>query len=360
MHRGHVNFIYFRTSTGGQYDQFTTATAAPYSDPGETVIPKRTCQVFGDPHIMTFDGKYFKGAMTSCTYLLALDRQDFTYFIYGTFSECGDKSPGTCLNTITIFSGQEVLGMYRGWMVSNKGKKYEMLTNIILNMDPFEVSFDGTHLRVNLKTAANKEITISWDGYVSAHIQVPKAVASEGLCGNNDGDVSNDLAIWGEPNDSIMDLCNYMKVDREGKCGSGVDPPKSRDICSKKELKKAKKACQSLLYDPAFRSCTHEKDSFLEACVYDQCKGIKVINTLYREFIIEDIDERLTPACIVASNYAYRCSQPFWHEDGSVDAEIPSLTNWETKECADNELKRLIIPKLGCPQDASEYKAKLL
>ena len=51
-----------------------------------------------------------------CTYLLAMDASEGSWFIYGRFIKCG--SDGTCLDSIVVYVGGYPLELLRGWVIN--------------------------------------------------------------------------------------------------------------------------------------------------------------------------------------------------------------------------------------------------
>ena len=52
-------------------------------------------QLFGDPHVMTYDGLSYTLPGSSCDYLLAMDADTYSWFIYGRMRHCGLAAPGS-------------------------------------------------------------------------------------------------------------------------------------------------------------------------------------------------------------------------------------------------------------------------
>ena len=82
-------------------------------------------QVFGDPHFVSFDGAIFNLPGASCDYVMALDQDAGTWFIYGRMRPCGSLAQGVCLESVTIYAGGDAIELQRGWVVNHKGKKIE-------------------------------------------------------------------------------------------------------------------------------------------------------------------------------------------------------------------------------------------
>ena len=60
------------------------------------------CKVYGDPHILTFDGKAYD-YMGIGTFVIA-QHDEGLWMVYGTFEACGDKTKQ--LSCVTSITGQ--------------------------------------------------------------------------------------------------------------------------------------------------------------------------------------------------------------------------------------------------------------
>ena len=58
----------------------------------------KTSQVFGDPHFLTYDSTPYSFMGSSCYYVLALDAEAYSWFVYGKTEPCGLYGIGTCLS----------------------------------------------------------------------------------------------------------------------------------------------------------------------------------------------------------------------------------------------------------------------
>jgi len=327
--------------------------------------PRSSCQVFGDPHIISFDGMVYNFPGTSCDYVISLDRTGGSFFVYGRMRPCGKIAQGVCLEAVTVFARGDVVELQRGWIVNHNGQKVEtaQLTEPI-DVGEFEVSFKGTTLTVSVLLRESVVqglrtqdwLRLHWDGLTAVTIEVPRTAQTQGLCGNNDFDPSNDYDVWGNINNDPMVLSESMKVDRDWGCGVGA-PVLTRDqmkqLCGTKKFAKAKEKCGKIFGSLEFAACFHDVDKtpYFEACVYDQCKGMNLTNNLYPWMVIPKVDKVLVPGCNAAEAYAMKCSLSTHKIDGTVDGGLAML-DWEESShlCLEKSEKLKQIPKLGCPQ----------
>jgi len=149
------------------------------------VSDKKICTVFGDPHVLTFDGTHytFHGA---CPYVLAMDCSRYSWYIYGKFAPCGDRV--TCLETIDVITRQGPLELKRGFGINDYGRMFGISRGETLTIRGITLSFDGAIL-----TADIGEAVLKWDGLSMLKIIVDEGYKSCGLCSSNDGNSANDV-----------------------------------------------------------------------------------------------------------------------------------------------------------------------
>lgn len=325
--------------------------------------PRSSCQVFGDPHIISFDGTIYDMPSASCDYVLALDQAGGKWFIYGRMRPCGKISVGMCLESVSIYALGDAVELQRGWVVNNNGKKIEtMQLTEPIQTGEFEVKFTGNSLIVSVLLGVEKSSTgtikdwliVSWDGLTAVTIEVPQTAQTQGLCGDNDHDPINDFDVWGTLNNNMLIFSESLKVDRNWRCGAGkpaLTLDEVKRVCGAKKYRKAEDKCAKMFTINSFRDCAHEKQPYIDACIYDQCKGLHLQNDLYPWMIIPKVDKVLVPGCNAAEAYAMKCSKTTWDEDGNIIAPI-DMSNWETEavSCPSKSVKLENIPKLGCPQ----------
>ena len=325
--------------------------------------PRSSCQVFGDPHIISFDGTIYNMPSASCDYVLALDQAGGKWFIYGRMRPCGKISMGMCLESVSIYALGDAVELQRGWVVNNNGKKIEtMQLTKPIQAGEFEVEFTGNSLIVSVLLGVEKSSTgtikdwliVSWDGLTAVTIEVPQTVRTQGLCGDNDHDPINDFDVWGTLNNNMVIFSESMKVDRNWRC-EAAKPALTLDevkrVCGAKKYRKAEEKCEKIFIINSFRECADDKQPYIDACIFDQCKGLNLQNNLYPWMIIPKVDKVLVPGCNAAEAYAMKCSKTTWDEDGNIIAPI-DVSSWDSEAvaCPTKSVKLENIPKLGCPQ----------
>jgi len=267
----------------------------------------KVCNVFGDPHIITFDGmKYkFEGV---CTYVLAMDCVKMSWIVYGGFTSCGR---GTCLHEISVFhtdqGARDAVYIGRGWVINHQGSKVPFRQGQDFFIGNIGFSFDGLYLTINLAASG---VTLTYDGFMGLQISVDETVQSGltcGLCGNNDGiadnegsqvrDIGND--VEGSQLEGIEGMVFKWKVDRGNYCDHPANKEYSRLLpCGNNyRLNEAAwVACQEIVENQELFKCheTLNMNIFYEACLADFCN-------------IDVLTEEYPVACATASAYSKQC-----------------------------------------------------
>ncbi|KAG8570023.1 hypothetical protein GDO81_014651 [Engystomops pustulosus] len=249
-----------------------------------------TCVAHGNTNFKTFDGRKFS-YMGSCIYqLVSKTSNDSSLTEFTIHAELDRRGNNTVSLTKNV-----ILKVYNKTLVMSKDHPHQIKVDGRLTELPFyhynesrvQISAYPSGSGVVLKTEF--DLTITYDGWNFLRVVVPSTykAAVNGLCGNNNGDPSDDFTsddgkIMETP-EKFGELWKVGEVD-----GCSVE---CRDChnCSEadKEVFKGNRYCGLLMKsDGPFAQCHNSVDPspFFEACVFDACasKG-------YQPFICDSI-----------------------------------------------------------------------
>eukprot|EP00116_Pleurobrachia_bachei_P008535 sb/3468797/ len=245
-----------------------------------------------------------------------------------------------------------MLEIQRGWLLNYNGEKVNVKDRgsegVVVG--PFSTVFDGVNVKVTVNLDGNRQLAVSWDGYLSTFIQIPENSPSVGLCGDNNKTPSNEFDAWGITGNTVDMFSNVMRVMyRSDSCEMGSQPRATADILCGDNLNEVIEFCEELVYGEEFTQCrlTHNVTNFVDSCVFAQCNGFGVNNK-----VSPNTDGVVSPGCVVASALAYRCSQEYWVGDEGRQMVVPQpdLALWEGGDCASVRDREDVFVSLGCPQ----------
>ncbi|XP_062394660.1 IgGFc-binding protein-like [Sardina pilchardus] len=236
---------------------------------------RSTCQIIGDPHYQSFDGKLFS-YQGSCTYtLVQTTGQDSTLtpFSIVTKTELESKH-GSYLKTVTInMEGVQIVVVY--------GDPDKVLvdgspSNLPVTLKSGKIRITQESYKGVLKTDFGVEITFDWgeDLYVTVPSSYYKNL--EGMCGTYNGDQADDFSI---PNGStITSLKKWAEAWSLPEANSTClhSCPGQCPVCTAdaKSLYGQKEYCGEIgVKNGAFAAC-HAKvlpGKLLADCLYNMC-----------------------------------------------------------------------------------------
>lgn len=333
------------------------ATPEPEIDDFEIDAPRSTCAVFGDPHFLTFDMNAYS-YMGTCDNVLAMDCKMARWFVYGRLRPCG-REDGSCLESVTVYVGRDVVELQRGWLVNDNGEKIVPKNHVgdiieVPGEANMTLKFDGTMLRLTVplgKTEVQpnvfqlEKLVVLWDGFLSVQVQVPMSSRTCGMCGNNDGKPNNDLKTRrsGRTDDPVA-FGDSWKIDRRGRCADAPPTETPEEACGAR-YEEVKAECERVFGIEKFKACIalgHDVESWIQGCIYDECE---------MKMQVED----LPPKCMVANAYAIRCSQPYWARDETEFKSDKNVAGWEEEAvCPDSDERYQPVLDSGCPQPTLE------
>ncbi|KAI7792293.1 SCO-spondin [Triplophysa rosa] len=224
-----------------------------------------TCVATGDPHYITFDGRYFS-FLGDCEYVLAQE----TSGLFGVTAEnvpCGSTGV-TCTKSVTLTVGNTAIHLLRGKAVTVNGIPVTL---------PKSYSGSGLILeRVGMFVSLTSRLGVSllWDGGMRVYVRLMPHLSGRmgGLCGNFDGDAENDFTTRQGIMESTPELFgNSWKVSPS--CPDVTDQD-LRDPCiiNPHRVTWAKKKCAVIgqeIFSPCHAEVPFQK--YYDWCVFDAC-----------------------------------------------------------------------------------------
>ncbi|ROI48994.1 SCO-spondin [Anabarilius grahami] len=224
-----------------------------------------TCVATGDPHYITFDGRYFS-FLGDCEYVLAQETSGL-FSVSAENVPCGSTGV-TCTKSVTLTVGNTAIHLLRGKAVTVNGIPVTL---------PKSYSGSGLILeRVGLFVSLSSRlgVTLLWDGGMRVYVRLTPHLGGRvrGLCGNFDGDAENDFTTRQGIMESTPELFgNSWKISPS--CPDVADQD-LRDPCviNPHRVTWAKKKC-AVISQEIFSSCHSEVpyQQYYDWCVFDAC-----------------------------------------------------------------------------------------
>ncbi|KAF4095523.1 hypothetical protein G5714_023126 [Onychostoma macrolepis] len=224
-----------------------------------------TCVATGDPHYITFDGRYYS-FLGDCEYVLAQESSGL-FSVSAENVPCGSTGV-TCTKSVTLTVGNTAIHLLRGKAVTVNGVPVTL---------PKLYSGSGLILeRVGLFVSLSSRlgVTLLWDGGMRVYVRLMPHLRGRvgGLCGNFDGDAENDFTTRQSIMESTPELFgNSWKISPSCPDVSDQD---LRDPCviNPHRVTWAKKKC-AVINQEIFSSCHSEVpfQQYYDWCVFDAC-----------------------------------------------------------------------------------------
>lgn len=262
------------------------------------VIINPMCQIFGDPHVVTYDNKFYS-FQGECTYLLSMDAERGDWIVYGRFVACGT---GTCMESIVVYSQGFMIELQRGWVINLNGEKVPIKQGVPYQPHrSISIYFNGYEISVELR---RPQIYLIWDGIMNFKLEIASNKQALGLCGNNNGDPGDDFMSWyGDILTDSNAFGHLTAVDRAGVC---VQP--QHTTLQQADTAAATQACNKVLQSDLFSFVAEHltnsaksqgKDvatitsgaQLLDTCVFDYLSGMEIL------------DKQLSPECYAGYHY---------------------------------------------------------
>ncbi|XP_055505642.1 kielin/chordin-like protein [Leucoraja erinacea] len=244
-----------------------------------------SCTVFGESHYMTFDGLFYdlNGA---CAYLLAKDcesnRFNVVYYnkINGNSSQFGKK-------TLIVQTENRTIELSTGSLIQVNN------TEVELTYSASNISIHHSGLYVILQLPSG--LSITWDGNNFVELNAHQSLQSKlcGLCGNYNGNKSDDFALpGGEVVSSPIEFGNGWLIKQKN--DSLCTTKSTEDPCNgtgRHYHHSANNTC-SIIMGPSFEPAHGSIDPqpYYRACLEDSCACVEQTGCL----------------CSILSAYAFR------------------------------------------------------
>lgn len=244
--------------------------------------PTKTCTIFGDPHLVTYDGKEYS-FQGECSYVLSMDGgKKRSWIIYGQFMECGPDV--SCLTSVTLYYDRSYLMLDRGWTANYQGSNVRLRLGENIYAGGAAILFDGLYTIVTLPN----KMKVYWNGLRNFHIVKPDdgVLTSIGLCGNADGNRENDWIprnAQPDPETGVVagvDFYQFIdswKIDRSGIC-PGSRATSVAEVC--KGETKGREVCKKIFSGFSLNKCKAGigGDWWVEQCTLDWCGAQSIAN----------------------------------------------------------------------------------
>ncbi|XP_062918207.1 kielin/chordin-like protein isoform X1 [Mobula hypostoma] len=244
-----------------------------------------SCIVFGGSHYVTFDGLFYDLNGT-CTHLVAKDCESNSFNVVYHHKMNGNSSdPGTMAFIVQTKNRTIELSAGRLAQVNNTGME--------LNYSTSSISIYHSGLYVILKLPAG--LIITWDGNNFVELNAQESLQSRmcGLCGNFNGNKSDDFVLpGGEVTLSPTEFGNGWVIEQKN--GSMCTAKNTEDLCNGTRLHdhhSANDTC-SIIMGPLFQPAHDHIDpqTYYRACLRDLCTCVDQTRCL----------------CNILSAYAFR------------------------------------------------------
>lgn len=234
----------------------------------DPAIELKSCKVFGDPHIVTFDGMTYD-YMGRCTYILAMDCVQYSWMLFGQFMPCGDGI--TCLESMQLYYGaMRPLQLTRGWIVGQDGEKRRLRKNKPTTIDELTLRYTGFTIEISLPNG----IEMIYDGFWGVQIITPPEHVTCGLCGNNNGNSTDDTAEgrYGATGNDVMKFADSWSLNG-GVDWCGVEETHGDVTCE--NLSEVQDTCTAIIESEPFAECMQAVGAqyYRDSCVVDVCSA---------------------------------------------------------------------------------------
>ncbi|XP_078587904.1 uncharacterized protein LOC144868986 isoform X4 [Branchiostoma floridae x Branchiostoma japonicum] len=303
-----------------------------------------TCSIHGDPHITTFDKRYYQFAGV-CQYIVAKDFVNQQFTLLADQQPCGDDDSSSCIRSVTLIVGGNTAG------------KIKLHQHGVLSVGHSDVHLqlpyhnDDVSVRrlssVFVEVTTSFGLTLQWDGRGRLYTTVTPALKghTKGLCGTFNDKQNDDFTTRsGVIVANVAEFGNSWKVSADCEDQPVVTSDLQLGPCAinTQRAEYARQHC-GLMSGGSFEACNRllEPATYITACEYDVCQ-------------CQDGDECL---CSAIAHYARECAKlgavVNWRTEGTCVEECPQVGQvWQ--ECSSacrSSCRYLSEPDSGCTED---------
>ncbi|XP_029432759.1 IgGFc-binding protein-like [Rhinatrema bivittatum] len=250
-------------------------------------IPKFSakCWAWGDPHFHTFDNNNFDFQGT-CTYTLAkYDGDDHTLIPFTVDVKNANRGRRVVsyIHQVDIYICRVKISFVVGQFP--KIRLNDTITNLPVILEDCRITVILSGLTAVLQTHFGFDVIFDWNGHVEVTLPSSYYNVTQGLCGNFNGDPTDDITQPNGTRGSSIDewAASWQVNDGDSFCFHNY--PNACQTCEEcdRQLYGSKQFCGliSKTTDGPFQECYDvvNPDNFFNNCIYDVCmnKGAKII-----------------------------------------------------------------------------------
>ncbi|KAL5247795.1 hypothetical protein ACHWQZ_G019625 [Mnemiopsis leidyi] len=266
-------------SCHGSYNVVHRFTVTVTGGGGLVEPTEQCCKVWGDPHIITFDGKRYD-YMGSCDYIIAEDLAG-QWLIYGTYKACGDKTKQlSCIVGITVFYQNEMVQFLRMYRINYRGEEFSVPLGSTQYIGEMRIENKAMKYYIYL---GNTGVRIMWDGITTSETCLPDRCRSgvQGMCGNADCNPDNEFAGFIGSSAFGNRWAIGQNCDLEPEDGA-LPVPRTRpcDFIPYETKLTYEARCNLILDMTVFSDCIYsarmDRASMFANCMFDMCSGLTI------------------------------------------------------------------------------------
>ena len=239
-------------------------------------ITNPVCSILSTSFLSSFDGMVYRSRFQG-DFILAMDRQDFRWYILGRFRPCSREGSDYCLHSVTVHDSVRGLAVYRDYWIHGDQLWKELETGEVVSRE-FKKAYRVGNTTVVVLYGG--DVIIEWDNMMGIHITVFREVNTGGLCGNNDKDLENDFLprYRHYSANNFGDFLKSWRISNHKKDPMNGIPIVERDVLLNENMENLGH-CQRLIKELLLMlECVPGKDKLellVRVCVYERHIGLR-------------------------------------------------------------------------------------